>query len=887
MISRAKFRLPSQPGRPAAQGAVPARLGLVLILACCLLAAATAAWAQTGPRPGIYQPNGGAVTAELRLQPDGSWQLHLWEGDKPGGGGFEIISRLVHSPGQPRLAGIWQSVPGSCCPGRGRLEVALGEQDSFRVAVFTPSVDSAAWAARPQSEFRYTAPLPAPDPLARLAGVWRLSMWYSDLLPGGKPADTREGLVRITVHGQELKAAWENRPGSLGLTPSTGGLHLVYEDAAAGYKLEASLSRQAEGLAYGGGFQSSLGRGTLQLVRRALPADPPGAPGGVGGFWDGLWVDPRTGNDFFSITSSGAGFEFEAYGGSRANPRYLSRGRAEPSGPDSFQARATDADGYCCGNQGKLIFKRVDGDALEVSSLWWPKNRPEPGAPPSSPYRIQRVAGTGPQRKASGWPVIQESTPGLLGQEGGAVKVAFTWRPSGEPRPAALFSQGGYLAELEMYIDAEGRLAARLRDDSGRLISVAAQRPLAAQQPHVAWLVYQAGGEMRLYLDGGLTARADLPRPWAGTSAPYLAGGSRWPGRGFSGSIESVELFRTPQDPESPIQADLTIRPSLAPEEETKTARVDPGRVTLLRLWHPKRLVHAYSADQARLDKLTAQGFVLEGPVGRLYKARVEGGEPLYAHQHKTLGYTLLSSEEQPPEGCETLGLLGYMPPANAENVKPLLRLSAKFPDPLLGRELEDRLYTSRNDQAPVARGYGYGPAQAAGQVLAAEEPALTEPALYNWQGSWRGEGWGRFFLLRSERTLHLFWYYANLKGPHYFAAYELNLDGTVAEGMAVGQPGNKATYYKHRLRFITDDPKGPRVELVTTRLAAPLDDGRLVLFKQPKTATTTLIKTGQQLPPAEARLLRQWMSDPGNDPARAYEQALERAKAGGRLLER
>jgi hypothetical protein len=186
-----------------------------------------------------------------------------------------------------------------------------------------------------------------------------------------------------------------------------------------------------------------------------------------------------------------------------------------------------------------------------------------------------------------------------------------------------------------------------------------------------------------------------------------------------------------------------------------------------------------------------------------------------------------------------------------------------------------------------VARGYGYGPAQVAAQVLSAEEPSLTEPALFNWQGSWEGEGWGRFFLLRSENTLHLFWYYSSLKGPHYYAAYRLSPDGKSAQGAAVGQPGERATYYHHQLRYITDDPHGPRLEIISRRLAAPLDDGRLVLFKQPKTTTTILSKKGQALPSQEARLLRQWISDPSNEPASAYQRALDQARAAGRLLER
>lgn len=873
------------------------KLLIILALALAFFAPSPAP-AEGLPEAGIYQPVDKSLTLSLAPQDDGSFEMVLWQGgDTAGpGAGFAYAGRMVAEPGRGRLAGTWQALPGSCCPGRGRGELAV-TADGLRFSSFAPSLDRPPWPVRPDLVLHKVADLPARDPMTALAGPWRLSMWYTDLMPGGQPADAVSGLVDIARAEGGISATWQDRPGQTSLAPQGAGLELAYRDQKAGYELMAHLRPQDGGLTLTGPFNSTLGRGQMRLVRQGLPAAPATPAAGGKGELSGLWVDPRTGNDFYKISGSTQGFDFTAYGGSLDSPRYLSKGRAMPDGPERFTATARDVAGQCCGNQGRLIFRLLPEGDLEVSSFWWPQGRPDPGNPAGDPYVIKRAAEqTEPAAAApreARWPVVQASRPGLLATGSGAVRARFIWRPEGQPRPATIFSQGGYLRDMDLFVDGSGHLAARIFA-GGVMVQPVASKPLTPGEPHQALLTYQAGDAARLYLDGVPVAEAPMPQPWAGSDSPYLVGASRWPGRAFCGDIEQVELFAHPPDPDQPGPADLTITPPPPPADKPAGQQVQagPARVReLIRMWHPGRLVHGYAVGPSGERALAAQGFVRQGPIAGLYSAPpAEGGIGLWGFVHRGRGYTtLVPAREQPPTpaGADALGLMGYGMAQAGEGTTPLMELRGELPDPLRGGSSPDVLYTTRKDTAEAARAAGYGPPKVVAQVRPAQEPPFTPPTLFDWQGVWRGEGWGRFVASRKGEVLTLFWYYADLDGPHYLGRYRIAPDGRSAEGMAVGRPGPRATYYRQRLTLELDPKGGPRLTVTAWRLAAPLDDGRLVRFAKPKPTHTVLFKQAQTARPAETQALARALAGPGGDPAAAYQNALDKATAAGRLLVR
>ena len=866
---------------------------IITVALLCVWAAPSPA--QQGLLPGIYQFQDQA-TCELRPQPDGSWQMRLWQGASLDGPreGFAFLGRLVPDPAFKRLSGTWQSLPGSCCPGRGRGEIEVLGPDSFRFAVFAPSLERQAWEVLPQAEFHRVAELPPQAGGSHLAGSWRVFLYYNDLLPGGAPADQVQGNLTLQPKDQGAAGSWQGWPGQVELAPTPTGAKLAYRDPAAGYQLEAALASDDGGLSYQGEFTSTLGRGRLRLVRAGLPANPPGLSLKSEGDLSGVWVDPRTGSDYFEITGSAQGFDFTAYGGLPTQPRYLTKGRARPVGPGLFRAEAKDVAGFCCGNQGRLIFRRLGPDRLEVRALWWPQEQPDPGGEPGEPYVIQRVRKkTAPQATAARagtggrWPVVQPARPGLLDTQGGAVAVRFVWHPEPDAQhDYTLFSQGGYLRDLDLFIDPQGRLAARIACQD-QTIQLRASDPLTPNQPHQAWLTYQAGGQAAIYLDGEKLAELAMPAPWRGSHSPYILGASRWPGRGFSGDIEKVELWDAWQDPENPAPATLSIVPPPATQGQTAGGGEEPLTRPLLRLWNPRRLVHAYAAGFEQAALLKPQGFVLEGPVGRLAARQEEGTTGLYAFRHRAGGYTILKTDPQAPAGTDALGILGYVWTRAADDTTALYQCQGELAEPLRGGTTRDLLYSSRPETLAAAQEAGYGKPKLVCYLRPAKEPDFKPPVLYTWSGAYQGEGWGRFFLLRRGEELFMFWYYGRISGPHYYGRYRLSADGRHAQGVAVGRPGPKATYYRQRLEFDLEAPRGPRIKVTSWRLAAPLDDGRLVSFKNPAAQKTLLIKTAQALPQTERQVLENDLLRPNLDPARLLEEAIHKARQQGRLLER
>ena len=870
-------------------------LMLVLVLLIIPIQSALAADTQLVLEPGLYQTPDGEAAA--RLQPlDGAWEFMLWQGpaEAEPGSGFAYLGRLLARPGTSRLAGTWQSMPGSCCPGRGRGEIEALDARTFRFVVFSPSLDQAPWPVLSQIVFSKVAELPTAASLARLVGDWRLSLWYSDLLPDGAPADLVTGKVRFTAAQGRAEGIWEGLPGELTLAPQPSGLGLVYKDVAAGYELNASLSEEAGGLALAGPFHSTLGQGRLQMVRGGFPAAPKGPQPGAGGGLAGVWVDPRTGNDYFQIKDSAQGFSFTAYGGSLAQPRYLSKGEARQAGPGRYEATARDVEGYCCGNQARLIFRQISPEELEVSSIWWPIGQPDPGSPPAEPYVLKRTerqaCGTGASQPTAGrWPLVQAPKPGLMPLDGGAVKATFTWRPAqtngGHASDFTLFSQGGYQRDLDVFIDSQGRLAARITTKAGP-VSLVANRQIKPGSVHEAWLTYQNGGQSELYLDGASVAAAEMAQPWVGSNSPYLVGASRWPGRTFQGDIQRVELYNAPQDPLQPDAPALVITPPPPGQSQVEPVSGQAARtLPLVRLWNPSRMVHAYTVKPDGIERLQSLGWQRQGPVASLWEKQIPGSQPLYAFHHRGKGYTILTTSQTPPPGCDALGLMGYLLPQPAEGSVELYELRADLPDPLRGGSNTDVLYTTNPETAAAARQTGYGAAQSLGYVQPVDEPAFTPPLLYSWSGVWRGEGWGHFFIKRQSKDILMFWYYGRADGPHYYGRYELSRDLKRAQGIAVGRPGKSASYYRHVLEFLTGSINGPQIRLTSWRLAAPLDDGRLVRFAKPKPTTTMLSKQAEALQPSETNELAKAMGPPA--PAAMMQEALNAASHEGRLLER
>ncbi|BEQ14901.1 LamG-like jellyroll fold domain-containing protein [Desulfoferula mesophila] len=863
-------------------------LFFLLILGCCLVLPSLAPAQDASPlKAGIYQPADLSATALVAPQPDGSVLLRLWQGDKATHlGGFAYLGRLVPGPGGKQLTGVWQSLPGSCCPGRGRQEIEPLGPEAFRFTLFAPTLDRPAWPGDSGMVFRRIAGLPPREQTDRLAGGWRITYWYANLLPNGVPGDLTQGKLELTPQGDSLAGVWEGRPGHLNLTPTSGGALLQYSDPAAGFELRAQLAEEASGLSLGGAFTSTLGQGQINLTRQGLPASPPGPQISREGNLSGVWVDTRTGSDFFKITGSDKGFSFVAYGGSLERPRYLSKGRATPAGPERLEGQAQDQPNQCCGNQGSFAFRLLEPNRMEVTAYWWPQEQPRPPHLKPETFLLERTSTQTATAAATpeGLPQVIPSRTDLPGGPAGAVEVSFNPGPS-TGQPGALFSQGGYGQRLELYLDSQNHLCALL-DTSQGVASLCSDSTVSPDGEHTAWLGWEAGGQALLRLDGNQAAAAPLPGPWSGSAAPYLVGGSRWPGRSFKGTISEVRLWPQAEDPASPTPPGLTINPGASQAAAEPTARPSaPATHDLMRLWHPGLLRHAYAVDADGVRSWEAQGYRLEGPVARLWVKPVTGSRALWGYVHDQAGYYLITDSTTPPPGCRPLGLLGYAPEEKGPGRVELWGLEAQFPEPLRGGTSLDRLYASDSKTVDQARQEGYGTPRRLAYALAAKGARYSPPLLYDWSGSWRGDGWGRFFLVRRGDELFMFWYYANLEGPKFYGRYRLSADGKSAEGVAVGQPGAKARYYRHKLEFVTDAPTGPRIKLTAWRLAAPLDDGRLVAFKQSRPTTSELIKSQQRAPDQERSILDNMLGSPS--PEEQYRQALEQARKAGRLLER
>ena len=175
----------------------------------------------------------------------------------------------------------------------------------------------------------------------------------------------------------------------------------------------------------------------------------------------------------------------------------------------------------------------------------------------------------------------------------------------------------------------------------------------------------------------------------------------------------------------------------------------------------------------------------------------------------------------------------------------------------------------------------GYSNATLAGYVKPVKEPDFSAPLLYEWNGAWRGEGWGRFFMRREGDWVNVFWYYGRPDSAHYFGRYKLEPGGRRAKGYAVGDPGPAATYYRQELIFMDNRSGGPGIKVRTWRLAAPTDDGKLVLFKKAQPKDSRLDKKSQAIPFEEAGIMGRFTREKGRTPLVLMRKALEKAPSG------
>jgi hypothetical protein len=136
-------------------------------------------------------------------------------------------------------------------------------------------------------------------------------------------------------------------------------------------------------------------------------------------------------------------------------------------------------------------------------------------------------------------------------------------------------------------------------------------------------------------------------------------------------------------------------------------------------------------------------------------------------------------------------------------------------------------------------------------------------------------------------RQLYILWYYGQPEGPKFHGRYQLSADLGQAKGQAYGPVSASATYFRHELVLEGTAGAVPQARLSSWRLAAPLDDGRLVRFKEPQLSNASLVKKADALTSEEAALLKEFMDDPNQDPVKLYERAVDKASRGGKLVKR
>ncbi len=168
----------------------------------------------------------------------------------------------------------------------------------------------------------------------------------------------------------------------------------------------------------------------------------------------GLWVDSRTGNDFWEINGTEEGFRFTAYGGSAADPRYLSRGVAIALEQGELHATVRDLPGRCCGQQGRLRIKMVSENQLEISGQFWVAGDPAGDRAATSVNFTLVREGAQPTGPVSPPPSIKYEPP-LGALPSGPVSVSWSGSWRGDGWAQFFILQQGNILQMHWYYSQE------------------------------------------------------------------------------------------------------------------------------------------------------------------------------------------------------------------------------------------------------------------------------------------------------------------------------------------------------------------------------------------------------------------------------------------------
>ena len=266
---------------------------------------------------------------------------------------------------------------------------------------------------------------------------------------------------------------------------------------------------------------------------------------------------------------------------------------------------------------------------------------------------------------------------------------------------------------------------------------------------------------------------------------------------------------------------------------------------------------HAYVVDQRQREELAEEGFRPGGPLAGLWKEPGNGMVQLWAHRYQANGPFIITKGKQSPPGYKAMWPLGYAKTSSGDATVALLGFSGKFAAPLgRGPAKTDNLYSTLTDEQGRLAGAGYGAPEIVAHVRPPGKSSPPRPALHLGRVL-AGRGMGPLFHQKKRQPFVHVLVLFHPPGAALLWRYLLSHDGRSATGFAVGKPsGAQATYYRHKLEFLVDSPDGPRIKLTSERLAAPLDDGRLVKFKRPKTTVGELKKTSPKVPGKDAAIL-------------------------------
>ena len=161
------------------------------------------------------------------------------------------------------------------------------------------------------------------------------------------------------------------------------------------------------------------------------------------------------------------------------------------------------------------------------------------------------------------------------------------------------------------------------------------------------------------------------------------------------------------------------------------------------------------------------------------------------------------------------------------------------------------------------------------------EEDQITKPVSItdSWAGTYVGDGWANFFVTQEKNILKMLWYYS--EEPKFYGIYELTDTKKEAHGIvvSVSKDGDNS-YYQHHLA-LTDK----KIQVISYRLAAPLNNGDLVVWKTSPPVPFILEKQNDNIPAADKVGMEKWFAE--HDPRTLYSSAIEAARVQGKLIQR